>query len=78
MNLSPNEVLLVALLALLLLGPKRLPIVMRRAGQMIGGMRRWSTEVRQEVEAVITPTETPTEPKEPVESESNPERESQE
>ena len=54
-NLTPNEVLLVALVALLVLGPKRLPDVMRRAGQMLSGMRRWTTDIRQEIDAAISP-----------------------
>ncbi len=55
MNLTPNEVLLVALVALLVLGPKRLPIVMRRAGQIFSRLRHWTTDVRQEFDAAISP-----------------------
>lgn len=57
MNLTPNEVLIVALLALVVLGPKHLPEAMRRAGRVVRDLRKWSTTVRQEVEAAVSPPE---------------------
>lgn len=54
-NLTPNEVLLVALVALLLLGPKRLPDAMRRVGRLFGVFKSWATDVRQELDAAVSP-----------------------
>ncbi len=41
-----SELVLVALLALLVLGPKRLPEVARTAGKLLGQVRRWITDVK--------------------------------
>ena len=73
LGIGPEELLLVALLALLVLGPERLPKVMRDMGRVVGDLRRTSDELREEflnadklldarpkatpVPDVVTPTE---------------------
>jgi Tat protein translocase TatB subunit len=48
LGIGPEELLLVALLALLVLGPERLPKVMRDMGRVVGDLRRTSDELRDE------------------------------
>lgn len=48
LGIGPEELMLVALLALLVLGPERLPKVMRDMGKFVGDMRRTSNELRDE------------------------------
>jgi Tat protein translocase TatB subunit len=48
LGIGPEELMLVALLALLVLGPERLPKVMRDLGRFVGDMRRTSDDLRQE------------------------------
>ena len=48
LGIGPEELLLVALLALLVLGPDRLPKVMREMGKVVGDLRRTSDELRNE------------------------------
>ena len=48
LGIGPEELLLVALLALLVLGPERLPKVMREMGKVVGDLRRTSDELRDE------------------------------
>jgi sec-independent protein translocase protein TatB len=48
LGIGPEELLLVALLALLVLGPERLPKVMRDMGRVVGDLRRTSDELRSE------------------------------
>ncbi|MDQ2952248.1 MAG: twin-arginine translocase TatA/TatE family subunit [Chloroflexota bacterium] len=47
-GIGPEELMLVALLALLVLGPERLPRVMRDMGRVVGDLRRTSDELRSE------------------------------
>jgi Tat protein translocase TatB subunit len=47
-GIGPEELALVALLALLVLGPERLPKVMRDMGRFVGDLRRTSDELRTE------------------------------
>jgi Tat protein translocase TatB subunit len=47
-GIGPEELMLVALLALLVLGPERLPKVMRDMGRFVGDLRRTSDELRDE------------------------------
>ena len=47
-GIGPEELLLVAVLALLVLGPDRLPKVMRDMGRVVGDLRRTSDELRDE------------------------------
>lgn len=47
------ELLLLAIVALLVLGPERLPEVMRTLGQWIGQIRRYSTRIRMDLEREV-------------------------
>ena len=47
-GIGPEELMLVAILALLVLGPERLPKVMRDMGRIVGDLRRTSDELRSE------------------------------
>ena len=47
------ELLIVSVLALVILGPQRLPVVMRTMGLWLGRMRRIYTNVRQEIDREV-------------------------
>lgn len=57
MNLGAGEILLLAVLALLLFGPKRLPEVGRQVGRALAEIRRVSREFEREVRDVAEPFE---------------------
>ena len=46
-DIAPSELLLVALVALVVIGPKDLPKVLRTLGQWSGKARRLASELRQ-------------------------------
>lgn len=56
-DIGGDEFLLVAVLALLLLGPKELPKVMRFVGQWTGKIRRFSAAFRAGIDTVIRESE---------------------
>lgn len=45
-----SELVLIALLALIVLGPKRLPEVARTAGRWLGQLRRFMNDVKQDLD----------------------------
>ena len=47
-GIGPEEIMLIAVLALLVLGPERLPKVMRDMGRIVGDLRKTSDELREE------------------------------
>lgn len=47
-GVGPEELMLIALLGLLVLGPERLPKMMRDVGRVVGDLRRTSDELRSE------------------------------
>lgn len=53
MNLTPNEVLIIALVALVVLGPQRLPEAARKIGQGYRELRKMSTSVRAEIDSAL-------------------------
>lgn len=55
MSLQPNEVLIIVLVALIVLGPKRLPGAIRGIGRAFRRVRDFSTTVRQEMDATLSP-----------------------
>lgn len=55
MSLQPNEVLIIVLVALIVLGPKRLPGAIRGIGRAFRQVRDFSITVRQEMDATISP-----------------------
>lgn len=52
-NLGPMEILVVLIVALIVLGPKRLPEAGRQVGRAVSEVRRWSTTMQAEVRAVL-------------------------
>jgi Tat protein translocase TatB subunit len=54
LNVGPAELMIILVLALLVLGPKKLPEVSRQIGKGIREFRRVSDEVRGEVEHAMT------------------------
>ncbi|WP_420443758.1 twin-arginine translocase TatA/TatE family subunit [Candidatus Poriferisodalis sp.] len=55
MSLQPNEVLIIAFVALIVLGPTRLPGAIRSIGRFLRQVRDFSTTVRQEMDATLSP-----------------------
>jgi Tat protein translocase TatB subunit len=47
------ELVVIALVALLVLGPKRLPDAMRQAGKAVAEMKRWSSQVTTQVHSAF-------------------------
>lgn len=56
-DIAPSELLLVAVVALLVIGPKDLPLALRSLGKWIGKMRRISNHFRAGVETMIREAE---------------------
>ena len=54
-NLGPMEVLVIVVVALVVLGPQRLPDAMRQVGKGVGDLRRWSTQLTSEVQSAFVP-----------------------
>ena len=52
-NLGPMEILVVLMVALIVLGPKRLPEAGRQVGRAVAEVRRWSQSMQAEVRAVL-------------------------
>lgn len=52
-NLGPMEILVVLIVALIVLGPKRLPEAGRQVGRAVAEVRRWSNSMQAEVRAVL-------------------------
>jgi len=48
-SLGPAEIMVVLLVALIVLGPARLPEAGRQVGKALAEVRRWSTAVQDEV-----------------------------
>ncbi|MDP7067855.1 MAG: twin-arginine translocase TatA/TatE family subunit [Acidimicrobiales bacterium] len=53
MNLTPNEVLIISLVALVALGPKQLPQVARQLAKGTAQLRRFSSQIKTEFESAI-------------------------
>jgi len=56
-DIAPSELLLVAVVALLVIGPKDLPLALRAAGRWMGKLRRMSNHFRAGVETMIREAE---------------------
>ena len=50
-SVSPAEILTIAVVALLVFGPRRLPEIARRAGKVLRDLREATSELRTSVEA---------------------------
>ena len=48
MNLTPNEVLIISLVALVALGPKQLPQVARQLARGVAQLRRFNSQIKNE------------------------------
>ena len=53
MNLTPNEVLIISLVALIALGPKQLPEVARKAAKGLAQLRKMSAQLKSEVNTAV-------------------------
>ena len=52
-SLGPAEILVVLLVALIVLGPARLPEAGRQVGKALAEVRRWSSAVQDEVRSTL-------------------------
>ena len=52
-NLGAGEILMIAVLALLVLGPDRIPSAMRQMGRVMGEVRRYSNGFRDELRGAL-------------------------
>lgn len=57
MNIGAGEVVLIAILALVLFGPKRLPEIARQVGRAVAEVRRVSRDFEREVRDAVEPFE---------------------
>ena len=48
------EIMVILVVALLVLGPKKLPEAGRQVGKAMAEFRRWSTEIQGEMRSTIT------------------------
>lgn len=56
-DIAPSELLLVAVVALLVIGPKDLPLALRTVGRWVSKLRRMSNHFRAGVDAMIREAE---------------------
>lgn len=56
-SLGPMEILVILVVALVVLGPSRLPEAGRRTGQALAELRRWSNDVSGELRAALDPAD---------------------
>ena len=56
-DIGAQEILVIAVVAIIVIGPKDLPLAMRTAGRWIGKIRRVSNHFRSGVEAMIREAE---------------------
>lgn len=56
-DIAPTELLLIVVVAILVIGPKDMPIALRTAGRWIGKMRRVSGHFRSGLETMIREAE---------------------
>ena len=52
-SLGPAEILVILVVALIVLGPSRLPEAGRQVGKAIAEVRRWTTEVTTEIKSAV-------------------------
>jgi sec-independent protein translocase protein TatB len=56
-DIAPSEMLLTAIVAIVVIGPKDMPLALRTAGRWMGKMRRMSNHLRTGFEAMIREAE---------------------
>ena len=54
-SLGPAEILVILVVALIVLGPKRLPEAGRQVGKAITEVRKWSQSFQDEIKSVVDP-----------------------
>lgn len=52
-NLGPMELLVIVVVALVVLGPQRLPDAMRQVGKAVAEARRWSSSLTTSVQSAF-------------------------
>ena len=57
-SLGPAEILVILVVALIVLGPKKLPEAGRQVGKAIAEVRKWSQGFQDEIKGVIDPETT--------------------
>src|SRR5918993_555811 len=57
-SLGPAEILVILVVALIVLGPKKLPEAGRQVGKAIAEVRKWSQGFQDEIKSVIEPDTT--------------------
>lgn len=66
-SLGPAEILVILVVALIVLGPKKLPEAGRQVGRALAEVRRWSQSIQGEVRSVMSAVDAPgEEPDKPV------------
>src|SRR3954453_14004143 len=58
-SLGPAEILVILIVGLIVLGPKRLPEAARQVGKTLAEVRKWSQGLQDEVRNVIDPDSSP-------------------
>lgn len=58
-SLGPAEILVILVVALIVLGPKRLPEAGRQFGKALGEVKRWSQGVQDEIKTAMDPEPAP-------------------
>ncbi|MGI9023477.1 MAG: Sec-independent protein translocase subunit TatA/TatB [Acidimicrobiales bacterium] len=71
-SLGAPEILVILVVALIVLGPKRLPEAGRQIGKAMSEVRRWSQSVQSEIRDVIDVEPDPTPPPAPAPAPSSP------
>ena len=54
-SLGPAEIMVILVIALIVLGPKRLPEAGRQVGKALAEVRRWSSDVKSEIRNAVEP-----------------------
>jgi sec-independent protein translocase protein TatA len=54
-SLGPAEIMVILVVALIVLGPKRLPEAGRQVGKAIAEVRKWSQSFQDEIKSVVDP-----------------------
>jgi Tat protein translocase TatB subunit len=52
-SLGPAEILVILIVALIVLGPDRLPKAARQLGKAVGEVRRWSSTVQEDLRSAL-------------------------
>lgn len=72
-SLGPAEILVILVVALIVLGPKRLPEAGRQVGKALAEVRRWSQDMKYEMNQAFNEPPAPTVPSQPAAATVDPE-----